>query len=255
MTSIASSPRHETPKQPHIVISDEGHIHLSFGSDTSIFHIVSTDQGKSFSEATLVAQPSKLSLGMRRGPRIACCGKSLLISAVTGKLGGGKDGDLTLWRSQDAGKTWQGPININDQEASAREGLHAMTANEKRADCVWLDLRNMRTELWHSTSTDQGATWSPNTLVYRSPENQSASAATHRCAMTLRENSPSCGEIQLTTTVTCISARKMLTANLVMRSNSGLELGISTLVRWTAAVVFSMPRASSPLFGVARANC
>lgn len=59
---------------------------------------------------------------------------------------------------------------INDEPASAHEGLHAMTANDRRADCVWLDLRNKRTELWHSFSTDGGATWSKNALVYQSPD-------------------------------------------------------------------------------------
>jgi hypothetical protein len=168
--SIDSSPRFQTPKQPHIIVTDQGRIQLTFGSETSIFHTISTDQGKTFREPTLVAKPTKLALGMRRGPRIASADNHLLISAVTGELGGGKDGDLVLWRSSDAGKTWTGPQTINDQAASAREGLHAIVANEKRADCVWLDLRNMRTELWHSTSTDQGATWSKNALVYRSPD-------------------------------------------------------------------------------------
>jgi hypothetical protein len=118
----------------------------------------------------LVAKPTKLALGMRRGPRVAVSGKSIMLSAITGELGGGKDGDLTLWLSKDQGNTWSEPTKINDQAASAREGLHAMVANDKRADCVWLDLRNKRTELWLSTSTDQGTTWSKNTLVYQSPE-------------------------------------------------------------------------------------
>lgn len=169
-TSIDSSPRYRTPKQPQIVVDPAGTIHLTFGSETSIFYSVSTDQGKNFREPALVAKPTKLSLGMRRGPRVAVSGKQIFISAITGEIGGGKDGDLTLWLSKDQGKTWSAPTKINDQPASAREGLHAMTANDKRADCVWLDLRNKRTELWHSTSTDQGITWSKNALVYQSPE-------------------------------------------------------------------------------------
>jgi hypothetical protein len=35
--------------------------------------------------------------------------------------------------------------------------------------CVWLDLRNKGTQLYGSRSTDGGATWSKNTLVYKSP--------------------------------------------------------------------------------------
>jgi len=168
--SIESSPRYKTPKQPHLVVDPAGQIHLTFGSESSIFYCDSTDQGKSFREPVLVAKPTKLSLGMRRGPRVAVSGQNIMISAITGELGGGKDGDLTLWLSKDQGKTWSTPTTINDQAASAREGLHAMIANEKRADCVWLDLRNKRTELWLSTSTDNGTTWSKNKLVYQSPE-------------------------------------------------------------------------------------
>jgi hypothetical protein len=34
---------------------------------------------------------------------------------------------------------------------------------------TWLDLRAQGTRLYGSTSTDGGATWSPNALVYESP--------------------------------------------------------------------------------------
>ncbi len=35
--------------------------------------------------------------------------------------------------------------------------------------CVWLDLRNGKTEVYTSTSRDDGRKWSKNALVYRSP--------------------------------------------------------------------------------------
>lgn len=60
----------------------------------------------------------------------------------------------------DAGTSWLGPSKVNDVEASAREGLHAMTASEDGTLwCVWLDLRAARTQLFASKSTDQGAHW------------------------------------------------------------------------------------------------
>ncbi len=59
---------------------------------------------------------------------------------------------------------------VNDVAASAREGLHAMAAAPKGAVfCVWLDLRNDKTELFAARSGDGGATWSANQFVYRSP--------------------------------------------------------------------------------------
>ena len=36
--------------------------------------------------------------------------------------------------------------------------------------CTWLDLRNKRTEIYGALSLDGGASWEPDTLVYRSPE-------------------------------------------------------------------------------------
>ena len=36
--------------------------------------------------------------------------------------------------------------------------------------CTWLDLRDKGTEVWASTSSDGGASWAKNTMVYRSPD-------------------------------------------------------------------------------------
>jgi hypothetical protein len=46
--------------------------------------------------------------------------------------------------------------------------MAASTSGE--AWCTWLDLRNQRTEIFASKSTDGGANWSANQLVYRSPD-------------------------------------------------------------------------------------
>jgi hypothetical protein len=111
-----------------------------------------------------------MSLGMRRGPRIASSGDAVVITAIGGPQGKGRDGDLIAYRSTDRGKGWQGPIRVNDVDASAREGLHAMTATEDGVLwCVWLDLRAKKTELYASKSLDGGLTWERNRLVYRSP--------------------------------------------------------------------------------------
>ncbi len=112
-----------------------------------------------------------MSLGMRRGPRIAHSGKSIVITAIGGVEGKGKDGDILAYHSDDNGKTWIGPSRVNDVESSAREGLHAMTASsEGILWCVWLDLREKGTQIFASKSSDQGRTWSKNVHVYRSPD-------------------------------------------------------------------------------------
>src|SRR5690606_19480837 len=59
----------------------------------------------------------------------------------------------------------------NDVPKSAREGLHALAVGpEGQLYCVWLDLRNNEPEVFGSSSTDGGKTWSPNRLIYRSPD-------------------------------------------------------------------------------------
>jgi len=112
-----------------------------------------------------------MSLGMRRGPRIAAGDGFICITAIGSKFKGG-DGDLVAFRSTDGGKTWQGPSVVNDAPASAAEGLQAMAVGPKgELCCVWLDFREgSQKGVAASTSTDRGATWSKNVTVYQSPD-------------------------------------------------------------------------------------
>ena len=157
-------------QQPQVVVDHAGGIHLTFGSKGSIFYTYSTDEGASYAEPIRIATLKALALGMRRGPRIAVVEKSIVLTAIGGEQGGGRDGDLLCWRSEDKGRTWHGPSQVNDVTRSAREGLHGMAASPKgEIFCVWLDLRSKGTQIFGSRSTDGGATWSENELVYKSP--------------------------------------------------------------------------------------
>lgn len=159
------------PKQPQACVSLDGTVNLVYGVADKVHFSFSKDGGHTFEPSTAAFQVPNMSLGMRRGPRIAVSEKSIVVTAVGGEKGKGQDGDVLAWRSNDGGNTWKGPARVNDVFASAREGLHAMTAGpDGSVWCVWLDLRNMRTELYASQSTDGGATWSANTVVYTSPE-------------------------------------------------------------------------------------
>jgi hypothetical protein len=157
-------------RQPQLAIDATGGVHLVFGAESSLFYCRSTDGAKSFSQPVEVAHAKALSLGMRRGPRIAVAKDTVVVTAIAGEVGKGRDGDVLSWRSGDGGRTWQGPVRVNDVTASAREGLHAMAAAaDGTLFCTWLDLRNNKSELFSSRSTDGGATWTANELVYRSP--------------------------------------------------------------------------------------
>lgn len=157
------------PKQPQAFVGSDGTVHLAFGIDNDVYYCNVKD-GKC-SAASLAFPVPNMSLGMRRGPRIAQSGSDLVVTAIGGAQGKGRDGDILAFRSSDQGKTWTGPVKVNDVESSAREGLHAMTASsDGTLWCVWLDLRERGTKLFVSHSKDRGATWSKNQLAYRSPD-------------------------------------------------------------------------------------
>jgi hypothetical protein len=101
-----------------------------------------------------------------------------VVTAVAGETpasgphahGSAEDGDLLAWRSDDDGVSWSKPAKINDTAASAREGLHAVAVSQDgELAAVWLDLRDTGTRLYGAFSSDQGASWSRNVLLYESP--------------------------------------------------------------------------------------
>lgn len=158
----------QTPKQPQACVDPRGGVHVTFGVGEDVYYC--NIEGDDQPVPTVAFRVPNMSLGMRRGPRIAHTGDAIVITAIGGPQGKGRDGDVLAYRSLNAGKSWVGPVSVNDTEASAREGLHAMAASDDGSLwCVWLDLRAKGTQLFASKSTDQGATWGKNQLVYRSP--------------------------------------------------------------------------------------
>ncbi len=158
-------------RQPQVAVDPTGKVYLVFGVEDAIYCTVSEDGGKSYRPPVKVAAEGSLSLGMRRGPRVAATGSSVVVTAICGKVGRGKDGDLLAWRSHDGGKTWQGASKVNGVEGSAREGLHGMAAApDGTVFCVWLDLRERKAQVYGAASTDGGVAWHPDRLIYASPE-------------------------------------------------------------------------------------
>jgi hypothetical protein len=146
-------------------------VYLVFGAGNAVYCTVSSDGGRSYGEPVKVGAVGALALGMRRGPRVAATDKMVVVTAVGGQVGHGRDEDLLAWRSADGGKTWQGPVTINRVPASAREGLHHMAAApDGTVYCVWLDLRNHRTQVYGAASADGGASWQDERLICESPD-------------------------------------------------------------------------------------
>ncbi len=156
----------EQAKAPSVALDQDGVVYVAFGQGNGIF-LTHNRQG-SFSKPIKIAEPKALALGMRRGPKIAVKGSTLVVTAIAGEQGKGKDENLIAWTSKDAGATWQAPVQLNDVPASAREGLHAMAYGGNAFVAAWLDMRSDGTLLYTSTSKD-GLKWTKNVEAYRSP--------------------------------------------------------------------------------------
>lgn len=168
---IASGSGTLVPKQPQAAVGDDGSVHLVFGLGDMVHYSQSLDEGSTFAASRQAFRVPNLSLGMRRGPRIVKTKTAIVVTAIGGQIGKGRDGDVLAWRSTDDGQTWQGPVRVNDTADSAREGLHAMASGADGSIwCVWLDLRDKKSEIYATMSKDGGATWEPNKCIYRSPD-------------------------------------------------------------------------------------
>jgi hypothetical protein len=144
---------------------------LVFGSGNAVYCTRSDNGGNGYGQPVRVGEVGALALGMRRGPRVAVTTKAVVVTAVGGRQGRGRDEDLLAWRSGDQGRTWEGPVVVNSVPHSAREGLHHMAAApDGTVYCVWLDLRHHRTEVYGARCKDGGATWQDEKLIYKSPD-------------------------------------------------------------------------------------
>jgi hypothetical protein len=158
-------------REPQVAVDGRGRVFVAYGVGDEIRLAASTDGGVTFAPAVTVGRIPNMSLGMRRGPRVAATDEAVVVTAIGGPQGKGKDGDLFAWRSTDLGRTWAGPTRVNAADSSAREGLHGMAARPDGTVFVaWLDDRSARKEVYGARSTDSGGTWEPDRLIYRSPD-------------------------------------------------------------------------------------
>ena len=157
-------------RQPQAAVDPSGKVYVVFGVGNAVYCAASRDGGKSYDPPAKVGDAGVLALGMRRGPRVAATDKAVVVTAIGGKEGKGRDGDVLAWRSADGGKTWQGPVKVNTVEAAAREGLHGLAASpDGKFYCVWLDLRTKLMQVYGAASAD-GGTWENERLIYESPD-------------------------------------------------------------------------------------
>jgi hypothetical protein len=151
-----------------LILPHRANVFVACGTKDGVFVCASENSGETFAPSVRVASVGSLSLGMRRGPRIAVSGGSVVVTAIAGEQGGGRDGDVLCWRSADEGRTWSSASRINAPAGSAREGLHAMAAGAQGdLFCAWIDLGTGTPRIFGSASADSGERWSPPIPVTR----------------------------------------------------------------------------------------
>ena len=159
---IAGPAEVENAQEPQVAVGEKGNVYVVFGSKDALYLSKSWDRGKTFDKPTKIASPESLKIGLRRGPRIGLTNGFIVVTATS-------DNNLFAWRSNDDGKTWQGPDKVNDKDGSAAEGLQGVGVSDTEIACAWLDHRDEGTEIFASVSQDGGENWSANTMVYTSP--------------------------------------------------------------------------------------
>jgi hypothetical protein len=153
-------------KQPRIAVGPQGEMGIVYGFDGAVYFRRVDSKGKLF-EPVRVAYVSPMALGMRRGPQIAITQSSFIVTAIDRGAG-----NLLSWRSQDLGKTWEGPMQVNEIKGSAVEGLHTISKGKKDlAMVVWQEKEEFKGQkVFASRTLDGGKSWSKGILVYQSPE-------------------------------------------------------------------------------------
>lgn len=157
------------------VIAEGGKLHLLTGkhaeSGSTIWHQVSTDEGKSWSKEIEVRGPDDAGATVTRGSdaRIALSGGKLVAMWMRHVEGGphGGAGPMITARSSDGGKTWAPAAGPADW-AKGPHSFFTLTSDGKTLHAAWLDSRDGPPPapgsqgLRYAYSTDAGATWSKN---------------------------------------------------------------------------------------------
>jgi len=170
-------------EQPHISRDTKGHIRVVYGQKDKIYCATSDNNGLTFSSPVLVAEVPGMHLGMSRGPQIASSAHYSIITAMD------KAGDIHCFRLDNrasskaaqpgtvkdqpgAAKEWKSLGTVNDLKGSSPEGLMSIAADKNdNFYAVWLDIRTgKRNKIYFSTLSGRADRWSPNTLIYQSPD-------------------------------------------------------------------------------------
>jgi hypothetical protein len=151
--------------QPQITTDSKEVVRLVYGQQNKIYYSMSGDKGLTFSTPILVAEVSKMHLGMTRGPQLATSRDFSIVTAMD------QSGNIHSFTLIHKTGQWQKIENVNDVDSSAPEGLMSIAADDKNNFyAVWLDLREDHKNNICFSSLQKKSKWSANHFAYRSPD-------------------------------------------------------------------------------------
>jgi hypothetical protein len=160
-------------REPQLSVGADGHVALAW-AEKGVLRVCygAPDDQNNFLRVHGMVEKLRYSVGMRRGPRVAILdGDHIVLTAIGGEQGGGKDGDVWAWRNTPEKKAWYAAVRVNSVAGSAREGLHAL-ARSVKGDlyCAWIDLRSGKPQIWGARSKVAGKTWDNEGCVSKQAE-------------------------------------------------------------------------------------
>lgn len=165
LTPLVTEQTIGTGLHPAVGTDPAGAVHVVFGRGETILYTTAAD-ATAFAEPVPVATLPGLHLGASRGPQIAATGRTVVITAID------KAGNVWAYTLDRSTGKWQKGVAVTDVPDVAKEGFVALAAGPDNSyNAVWLDLRgDKRNKLAGARSTDGGRTWSPNRILYQSPD-------------------------------------------------------------------------------------
>jgi len=138
-----------------------------FGLLPQGFYKRSTDRGASWSQDVVLTG----NLGYVGGPSISAADTN--VNLVWGDSRSGVD-EIYYKSSTDGGGTWSGDIRLTYSDPSSDRGFPSVSAADSAVHVVWEDSRNRSSQfnmaVYYKSSTDQGATWSQDTILSNNPD-------------------------------------------------------------------------------------
>lgn len=171
----ATLPSPHCGRAPSSRFDQQGILYVAFSQHGHIYLTTSSDQGKTFSAASVVNRTPELIYddGENR-PKIVLGKSSEVYVSWTHKTEGRYSGDVRFARSVDGGKTFYTPITINSDRALISHRFEAMTLDQQgRIVLIWIDKRDSEqakkqqlnyagASLYYTLSDDSGASFQPN---------------------------------------------------------------------------------------------